>query len=172
MQELGLGELITKPQNKDAIHVAVAPVTAAMRLSPGEHVGIIGDKIGRCDKPIGIVDPFLKTRVLPDEQFWLFLYPNTVTSLRHEWTHPGFSAKGDVGSPSKNWIRSYADSIGVTYDELMEGASEFVTHDEYLCQGKRFRGVYLNDNFWPHYQVVTGETVPEEKQQSFFSCSC
>jgi hypothetical protein len=91
MSELGIGKLITSDAHRDAIHVAVAPVTAAQELQPGQHVGLRGD--GRAlatEHPIGIVDPFLHERVPEGQRFWLFLYPGTITSLRHVWTHPAF----------------------------------------------------------------------------------
>jgi hypothetical protein len=92
-----LGQLIEDgDRRRDAIHVAVAPVTAAERLQPGQHVGFVraGDveTVGPCDKPLGIVDPFLPGDVEPGERFWMFLYPNTIIGLRHVWTHPAFSA--------------------------------------------------------------------------------
>ena len=92
-----LGHLIEDgDRRRDAIHIAVAPVTAAERLSPGQHVGLVraGDPelVGPCDNTIGIVDPFLAEAVEPGQRFWLFLYPGTVTSLRHLWTHPAFTA--------------------------------------------------------------------------------
>jgi hypothetical protein len=83
-------------RRRDAIHIAVAPVTAAERLTPGQHVGLVreGDLelVGLCDRSIGVVDPFLATAVEPGQRFWLFLYPNTITGLRHVWTHPAFTA--------------------------------------------------------------------------------
>jgi hypothetical protein len=93
-----LGSLITDgDRRRDAIHVAVAPVTAAEPLAPGQHVGFVPanqtETVGPTDRPIGIVDPFLTAPVEPGQRFWLFLYPNTVTSLRHVWTHPAFTAR-------------------------------------------------------------------------------
>lgn len=91
-----LGKLIEDGERRrDAIHVAVAPVTAVERLSPGQHVGLVreGDVelVGSCAEPIGVVDPFLTADVEPGQRFWLFLYPETITGLRHVWTHPAFS---------------------------------------------------------------------------------
>jgi hypothetical protein len=89
-----LGKLIDGDERRDAVHIAVAPVVAAATLTPGQHVGLIdGSRAGPCDNPIGVVDPFLKADVQEGQRFWLFLYPNTVTSLRHVWTHPAFVAK-------------------------------------------------------------------------------
>ncbi|HVL12339.1 MAG TPA: hypothetical protein VM529_07230 [Gemmata sp.] len=92
-----LGQLITDgDRRRDAIHVAVAPVTAAARLAPGQHVGLVQDGntelVGPCDRTIGVVDPFLAADVEPGQRFWLFLYPGTITGLRHVWTHPVFTA--------------------------------------------------------------------------------
>lgn len=96
MDAPNLGRLIDDgDRRRDAIHIAVAPVTAAERLAPGQHVGLVaGDTeyVGPAEKCIGIVDPFLPEPVDKGQRFWLFLYPNTVTSLRHFWTHPAFTA--------------------------------------------------------------------------------
>ena len=74
-----LGEVITDDPGRDAVHVAVIPMLAARVMHPGEHL------------KNGIVDPYLKAPVQPGEKYWLLLYPNTVTSLRHVWTHPAFA---------------------------------------------------------------------------------
>jgi len=92
-----LGQLIEDgDRRRDAIHIAVAPVTATERLAPGQHVGLVQEGntelVGSCDRDIGIVDPFLAEGVEPGQRFWLFLYPGTITGLRHVWTHPAFTA--------------------------------------------------------------------------------
>ena len=96
-----LGQLIEDgDRRRDAIHIAVAPVTAAVRLAPGQHVGLVREGnlelVGPCDRPIGVVDPFLTEPVEPGQRFWLFLYPGTITGLRHVWTHPAFTAAAAV----------------------------------------------------------------------------
>lgn len=92
-----LGQLIEDgDRRRDAIHIAVAPVTAAEGLAPGRHVGFVQDGnvelVGASDRPVGIVDPFLADAVEPGQRFWLFLYPGTITALRHVWTHPVFAS--------------------------------------------------------------------------------
>lgn len=75
---------------RDAIHVAVMPVTAAERLFPGQRVGVLPDGTASISagKKIGIVDPFLQKPVQPGERLWLCLFPRTITSLKHVWEHP------------------------------------------------------------------------------------
>ncbi|MBA4062446.1 MAG: hypothetical protein C0501_01830 [Isosphaera sp.] len=99
-----LGSLVTDgDRRRDAVHVAVAPVTAAEALDPGQHVGFApagqAEVVGPADpgRGVGVVDPFLTAPVRPGERFWLFLYPNTVTSLRHVWTHPAFAPRVPAG---------------------------------------------------------------------------
>ena len=95
-----LGKLIEDgDRRRDAIHIAVIPVTATVNLKPGEHVGLIEDGnelVAPCECNIGIVDPFLSKDVEPQQRFWLFLYPNTITGMRHVWTHPSFRARPQI----------------------------------------------------------------------------
>jgi len=189
MDTLHIGSVITTPQLQDAIHIAVAPVVACRTLRPGEHVGL--NEEGKADifcDSIGIVDPFLIQAVKPGEKFWLFLYPGSITSLKHFWTHPAFEKKPEapiqitVKAPEPEKEDEYtiamkavsiiADSHGLDVDELLEAADVFLSHGEYLCHGGRFEGEYLTDDFWPHYEVIRKLVVPDKKRHSFFSCSC
>ena len=96
-EQLGIGKKITSPQQKDAIHIAVIPAVAMEPVGAGDKVGILKNKdsegryvacIDDSTKFIGIVDPYLNTTINRGEQFWIFLYPGSITSLRHDWTHP------------------------------------------------------------------------------------
>lgn len=86
-----VGKLLTGSEGRDAIHFALAPIAAGVPLEPGQHVGLFSDGTAKPTSPhIGIVDPFLRSPVERGQRFWLFLYPNTITGLRHVWTHPAF----------------------------------------------------------------------------------
>lgn len=104
MSEVKLGKLIDSPVGRDAVHVAIAPVVCADEsLIPGSHVGLVGNTnaVSIYSHPyVGVVDPFLMGKVKHGEQFYLCLYPNTVTSLRHVWTHPAFKPKVPNGTES------------------------------------------------------------------------
>lgn len=101
-----IGRLVSGDAGRDAVHVAVAPVTAPCELQPGQHVDPRGNPEGSGVAPVGIVDPFLREPVRPGQRFWLFLYPNTVTSLRHEWTHPAFptASAAEVNQAIKEYL--------------------------------------------------------------------
>lgn len=88
--QYAIGKLCNPSQGRDAVHIAVAPVIARERLKPGDHVDANG---GWSGERVGIVDPFLTAPVERGQRFFLFLYPNTITGLRHVWTHPAFAPK-------------------------------------------------------------------------------
>lgn len=177
-----LGTIIGEGQGRDAIHLAVEPAIAAEDLMVGQHVGFKDGGVGSCAETLGIVDPFLLDGPRKGEHFWLVVYPRQITSLRHVWSHPAFP-ESDVKVTSthgadEQWIRDFADRVGLKYDVLMEGAATWVESrkkdlwGEYLCFGGLLEGEYVPDEFWPHYEAVTGESVEENHRGSFFTCSC
>lgn len=179
-----LGSTLDESAGRDAIHLAVEPVVAAHDLRPGEDVGFVGGLVGICDKPLGIVDPFLKKTVWRGERFWLIVYPRQITSLRHVWSHPAFKNKAE--SSSEQWIREFADKItvsdtydeggrvGLTYDELMNYAAGWLSTGEEPCLGSTdYQEHYrLFPEFWSHYQMVTGTHIPDDQKEVFFRCAC
>lgn len=170
-----LGTIISEREKRDAIHLAVEPTKAAEKLYPGQDVGVDGTR----NNPVGIVDPFVKSPVMPGDWFWLVLYPRQITSLRHVWAHPAFVDEPVVNtkpismSPSEKWLRDFAASIPAHYEDLMFHAKDWVENEEYWCEGGRFEGMSTPGEFWMHYESVTGTVVPaKRKEYGFFTCSC
>jgi hypothetical protein len=192
-----IGKLLQGPMDRDAIHIAVAPVVSRETLYPGQHVGFAdgasasGEVSARvlAERLIGIVDPFLKTPVHPGNDIWMFLYPNTVTGLKHLWTHPAFDvdaakAEADKKAASEAWLRNFCEtSDGPSYDNLIKAAlnggeweDEEDDYHRIRIDGDHFT-VYGSDahgeippEFWGHLEVVTGFKVTEPPE--YFSCSC
>ena len=169
-----LGKIITQGNTRDAVHIAVASVTAIKQLFPGEHIGVSAEGVaGPSEHPIGIVDPFLTAPVKASEQFWMFLYPNTITSLRHEWTHPAFVVAA-VKSTSELWIEAFAAELDQTYSRLMNIAQLFVEQGDYTYDNEE---IYKDVDsskwpmFWQHFQIVTG-TIVSDLSAVPFTCSC
>lgn len=77
---------------RDAIHLAVMPAIASSYLNPGQHISVVNGvaEVAEPGKGLGIVDPFLTRQVRPAERFWFVMYPRTIKSLRHVWSHPAF----------------------------------------------------------------------------------
>ena len=170
-----IGKILEAPVEKDAIHVALASVQAGERLFPGQHVGFgkIGDITTVFAKPtsfIGIIDPYLEHSIDKGQWCFLFLYPKTVTSLKHVWEHPAFGPVDDK-TFSERWLEDFASSHGLSYERIMEVAEDRIKHGEYLCEGGRYEGDYTPKIFWEHYEKVTGTKI-EDKGINFFTCSC
>lgn len=182
-ENLKLGEIIEGEQHRDAIHVAVAPATAGHTLGPGWHVGFRPDgSVGDSDTPIGIVDPYLKTQITKGQRFWLFLYPNTVTGMRHHWQHPAFAESAPppqptqaVSSPSREeshkWLADFAERHGYRLDELLA-----VGWNQYLCSRTGDLRCDVEDELpamWQHLAIYNQKTYTDQEIRSVeYSCSC
>lgn len=181
------------PDERDAIHIATAAVFAHENLNPGDHVGFVTkehDIMGRSEiAPVGIVDPFLPKGVKKGERFWVFLYPGTIQSLRHSWSHPSFDLRQQLirkieESPAKQRMKAFAESLSegsdydgntysvVTLEELIDRATAHVKRGDYWSEGGRFEGQDIYPNFWDDFSELTGLVVDDANQYSFFSCSC
>ena len=182
MSDLKLGRTWyskSEDRKRDAIHIAVAPVQAVEELKPGERIGFAEagnvEKVRKMDEgAVGIVDPFLEYGpVDKGGWFWMFLFPNTITSLRHDWTHPAF---GDAitKNASRAWIEGFAAELDQTYNRLMEAAAIWLNDQEYTYDNSETCKSVSDDKwpvFWKHYEIVTGRKV-EDHEASFFTCSC
>jgi hypothetical protein len=179
-ENLKLGHLITSEQQRDAVHIAVVPVEAAHHLEPGQKVTVKDGKAYRAKEAgIGVIDPFLALKVMAGEKCWLYLYPGSITSLRHEWTHPAFGASASLSakSLSERWMRAwamkhvsedcYGDGPGKTEDEALAYAIE-VGHNTNLGPYESAQG-YIDNEWWTHWEAITGTTG---ERGAYFSCAC
>jgi hypothetical protein len=168
-----LGKIIWRldePATRDAVHVAIAPVVAGEALLPGTHVGLDADgKAIKTGSHIGIVDPFLANPVSAGGRFWLLLYPNSITSLRHDWSHPAFPS-GDQKTDARTWIEWWAIQLDQSYESLMKAADLWVEAGEYTQSYKEV-DYDLWPVFWGHYEKLTGRR-PKSMEDTFFTCSC
>jgi hypothetical protein len=182
---------------RDAVHVAVISAVADEKVYPGQHVGLIDSGLSCCKDPcagtnfgdpLGIVDPFLREPVWPGSRFWLFIYPRTITGLKHVWTHPDLPETVLTISPpvvgdkaaSEQWLRDFCQTADCpSYETVMEAAATVASggvvgnwHDgEFL----HFDGIdahgEIPPEFWYHVQVVLGKPIKGRRATSF-SCAC
>lgn len=181
--ETTLGSMLVGGEKRDAIHIAVAPVVACQNnLLPGTKIGFVkeGDfeLVGSVDDPIGIVDPFLTEMPVKGDRFYMLLFPNTITSLRHEWTHPAFAQEEvDQDSQEKEmaiqWLTMYAKEVDLTYDELIQAGKECIRTDDYVSLDYDTPDIVYKKRkeFWKHFEKVTGMKHHDE-EKTFFSCAC
>lgn len=180
---------------RDAVHVAVIAATAAGKLTPSQHVGFKSGAapepkdsdepiVGASDDPIGIVDPFLEGMVEKGQRFWLYLYPRTITSLRHNWTHPSFEdlKPGQIYSrptqvaESEAWLKAWCKANDCpewhTVRAVIEGdeSDHRQWNNEYLHFNDRDAHGEIPDIFWHHVEIVLGRKIGNKPTS--FSCSC
>lgn len=159
-----IGQLLDENAKRDAVHFAVAPQVADKAYTPGEDFNAVG-----------IVDPFLKAPVKQGERFWLFLYPNTITSLRHHWTHPAFPET--EAESSKEWMTRwamehvsedyYGDSGKCSEAEAYAFALDLgLTHNLGPYEDARD---YIDDTWWHHWEKLTGQ---QGDRKAYFRCAC
>lgn len=181
-----LGTIIGDGQGRDAIHLAVEPVIAGQYLEVGEDVGFLPDgSVGICDKPVGIVDPFLKAPVQRGQKFWLIVYPRQITSLRHVWTHPAFAdaivpKTPDRKAESEAWLRHFCEmhncpSYGHVMELIEKGRmeeddGESFIDEEYMHFSCSDAHGKIPPEFWDHVENVLGRKV--SNRPAYFSCSC
>jgi len=193
-----LGTIIDERQKRDAIHLAVIPVQAAMLLRAGDHVNLSAStKRAILCAPytgLGIVDPFLREgTVRPEQWFWLVIYPRVITSLRHVWTHPALPDELGVPAPApasgedavataraalERWCNERGE---ITYDDLIEvsrcgrvsqqaGRCGWELDSGYLtCRGSDASGE-IPPHIWDLVRIVIGQEPVD--RADYFSCSC
>jgi hypothetical protein len=197
-----LGTIIGPDEKRDAIHLAVEPVTAGATLAPGQRIDVIRGvawPVG-AERGLGIVDPFLTALVQAGERFWFVMYPREVRSLRHVWTHPAFP--DEVGTPapapatsvepvlgaissskaeSERWLRNFVDRADCPHYERVIAA--ILAPADGYAGGSRdcvdddylhFGGIDAHGEIPPEFWAHA-EIVLGRKlphKPSSFSCSC
>lgn len=114
-----VGSFLKAGEKKDAIHVAVIPVTTNNVFKPGTAVSVYYDialkqfVVNTTGKKVGVIDPFLNRPTRYGDIVYLFLYPNTVKNLRHDWEHPDLVEPEEPAfepeNPNSNWFGDYEE---------------------------------------------------------------
>ena len=186
-----LGTFLNGTEQRDAVHIAIAPVVADTELKPGQHIGFVEknnfELVGPLSPPsqyptIGIVDPLLSGVIHKGQRFWMWMYPNTVTSLRHDWEHPSFPKQSIkpmkpsqeeialatqqlIKDGSIEWMQDWANehmSLNY-YDDGNEHLSKEESYKKAIeaghtnCVGPYEEAKeYIDNEWWDHWENITG----------------
>lgn len=186
-----LGQILPGDKGRDALHVAIMSVQASDVLYPGQDIQLThpeegGKYVAYCTvgKGHGIVDPFLKHRVEKDQWFWMYLYPNTVTGMRHHWEHPEIKHTHPNDSVSeipsekvraaKEWLEEFAGVVEMTYDDLIECLTDYIQFGDSYCLGFDIPNRCYTDRYemWINYRIVTGCNDYVDTNTMPFRCAC
>jgi hypothetical protein len=182
-----IGKRLAPTQQRDAVHLAVCPVLATEHFLPGEHVGI---KDGKAIKNrgqtelVGIIDPFIPHCIVGGEYVFVFLYPGSITSLRHEWTHPKIDVipvpsppvSIDNKAASESWLRQYAKRVNcyLTPEDAYKTLMDDIRGRAITYRGSEmhsFGELEDSEELKHHAQIVLGITI-NWGEFEYFSCSC
>ena len=187
-----IGQKLSEDETRrDAVHIAIMPVKCGEGgwLHRGETVRFdYGSKevVGRCsmERAVGIIDPYLPIDgVAPGERCWMFMFPGTVTGMRHEWSHPALVPVSEPGplSESELWLQGFADKWNFNYTQMIEQASttpkpgnrNYITADGIDLHKSEDLGGEDHALFWQHLAQLTGKQFSNEHIERFvWSCSC
>lgn len=179
--EIRLGETPEGNARRDSVHMPVVPVVAAFDLDPGQHIGFIDasmQAVGMKQDSIGVVDPFLPRSVRKGERFWMLLYPGSITSLRHHWTHPAFPEE-DVTTKqanAKEYLAGVAEDVDIELRGLLDIMDLAADRGWHNCGSDERLQDHLNnlgDELWTMYEDYRGTKVIEPNGDTpHFSCAC
>lgn len=184
-----IGKLLSENEKRDAIHIAILPVVTAEDLQPGDHVSI---RYGtnqvehtptslKSDNRVGIIDPFLNLRVVPKgSRVYLFLYPNTVTGMRHEWSCPAVDGTTTLSPPEddkeehEKWLRNFAKKWNYDYDELTIDAQKDGGHIVAGSTSSSPEDMGSDyEEFWDHLEALAGQKFNAHHRGCItWSCAC
>lgn len=180
-----IGTILQQYEPRDAVHVAVFSAYCDYALNRGDRVKLVpgfNNKVIKSDdEGIGVVDPFLLTPVYEGQIFYVFMYPNTIISLNHNWTHPSFlkneDPKTNMGEAEK-WLRAFCLMNLADFDELIPAVLECTNRSN----GPHFgtdRGADLlrekDYEFWHYIEQYTGNKFSEDHRElvaNNTSCAC
>lgn len=171
-------------QQRDAIHVAVVPIEAGEAIRPGSKIKLHGKLASEAktnqelSQSVGVADPFLGVQIQRGQWFWLFLNPGSITSLRHDWSHPAF--EDDVPDAKKRaeaeaFLRGFAEEWGIDYKEMVRDA---VHGYGITAKGRSIHSWGEVDSgdrrrFWESLEIITGSRFDDRhREDTYFSCSC
>lgn len=174
-----IGSILPYDRQRDAVHIAIISAVADEPLKAGQPVWVRdGRARARVDggHAYAVIDPFLIGGVKQGERCWLFLSPGSITSLRHDWTHPFFPhvEQRPKVEESRAWLDDHAAQFGIRVDVLIEQA---VSGGD-VCYGEDAGSDWASDpqnraEFWSHLENVTGRTFSHEHRAgTMFSCRC
>lgn len=193
--EVNLGYIPDRLAQRDAVHVAVIPLIAGETLHPGDKFKLAygkDDTALRADynaanddgTVVGVVDPFMKgwDGVEQGERFWGFLFPGTVTGMRHHWKHPSFGRE-NVAIPKdehEKWLREFCDKWNFDWSQLIDAATETNEESDWryvVAQGRDLHSAGElgedHDKFWEHLEGYTDKTFDAPHREGMgWSCSC
>lgn len=170
MQNPELGKIIPDgaEAHRDAIHIAITPMLSNEKLYPGQSIGLNSDGLAveanDKYKALGIVDPFLDHIIMPHTRFWMLLFPRTITSLRHEWTHTDFDKTVNSKFEAEKYLRDIAKQTNTPFETLITALNN---HDTILAEEGSYD--HINDEeFSKHVKNYLGKNVVSQP----FRCSC